>query len=323
MSKRKKAPKSESEFADALRAWERENPEAAKPDAASADRKAGAGEFNDGLAAALKERGYEAESKRATKRRAARAPQTESGVAPQKSASESRGGSESQQGRREMTSQELMREAFEAIGGSDYDSASKYLGEGYAAARDVELTDERSTIVDLPATADGSADEPTNDDLLFLEEMQRADVDRFNQQVERLRTRMPDSGLQWHNVEELTERSAEELMEPQLTAEQRDCLKRARRAGATPTINVRMLRRAEAIGELESFVLRSRQEGTRFVRIITGKGKQSELGVPVLKPAVIDWTERGRGASYCRMWAPETDRSGNYGAIILELKPAR
>lgn len=327
MSKRsKKSKDGDNEFAAALRKWEQENPDAAIP----ADKTGGSATsatVNSDLADALAKQGFVGQSKRKAKRAGStqitntQPKHTTLTKKQNETTPENRTSPHPTQGRREMTSSELMREAFEAIGTSGYDSASKYLGEGYGAAKDVDLVDERSIVVELPASADGTGDEPSNDDLLFLEEMQRAEVDRFNQSVERLRTRMADTTLQWHSDEELTVRSNEELMEPQLTGLQRDCLKRARRAGATPTINVRMLRKAEAIGEVESFVQRARAEGTRFVRIITGKGKQSEDGVPVLKPAVIEWVEKGRGEILCRTWAPETDRSGNYGAIILELKP--
>lgn len=332
MSKRSKNKSSDdNEFAAALRKWEQDHPESAFPSDKTKSSSPSAA-VNSDLAEALAREGFVAKSKRKTKREAKKHntdPSTnntkqhtqQNANKRDNATSRTSGAQHPSPGRREMTSSELMREAFDAIGTSGYDSASKYLGEGYGAAKDVDLVDERALVVDLPASADGSGGEPTNEDLLFLEEMQRAEVDRFNQSVERLRTRMADTSLQWHSEEELTVRSNEELMEPQLTGAQRDCLKRARRAGATPTINVRMLRRAEAIGEVESFVQRARAEGTRFVRIITGKGKQSQDGVPVLKPAVIEWVEKGRGDILCRAWAPETDRSGNYGAIILELAP--
>jgi DNA-nicking Smr family endonuclease len=117
----------------------------------------------------------------------------------------------------------------------------------------------------------------------------------------------------------LSRLSAEELMEPTLTDEQRDTLKRSR-SQRLPTLNIRHLRRTEALTQVEVFVRTARVDGHRFVRVIHGKGRQS-AGEPVLKRAVIEWSD-GPGGLVVRRWAPETDRSGGFGCIVLELRLA-
>ena len=62
-----------------------------------------------------------------------------------------------------------------------------------------------------------------------------------------------------------------------------------------------------------------RAVGDRIVRVITGKGIGSP-GEPVLKAAVVAWCA-GEGADVVREWAPERERDGCYGALILALRP--
>ena len=86
----------------------------------------------------------------------------------------------------------------------------------------------------------------------------------------------------------------------------------------TPELNLRGMRRVEAVRELALFVDLNAKDGRRFLRIITGRGKRSEHGEPVIKPAVIEWLD-GPGTAYVRGYAPEVNRAGDYGSLVVEL----
>jgi hypothetical protein len=127
-------------------------------------------------------------------------------------------------------------------------------------------------------------------------------------------------GARWATEAELTSMTAEQLHQPDLTSDQRELLKRSRKVrDGLPTLNIRMERLSAALAEVEVFVRAQVRDGARFVRVITGKGRNS-AGDPVLKPGVIAWCE-GEGAAWIRRWAPETDRSGNFGCVVLEIDP--
>ncbi|MDC0667333.1 Smr/MutS family protein, partial [Nannocystis radixulma] len=94
---------------------------------------------------------------------------------------------------------------------------------------------------------------------------------------------------------------------------------RARR-GRLPTLRLRGLRREPALEALAAFVARERAARSRYVRIVTGKGLGSP-GDPVLKEALAEWCASTAGEAEVTAWAPELDVRGEYGSVILQLRP--
>ncbi|PCC67517.1 DNA-nicking endonuclease, Smr domain [Nannocystis exedens] len=94
---------------------------------------------------------------------------------------------------------------------------------------------------------------------------------------------------------------------------------RARR-GRLPTLRLRGLRREPAVEALIAFVARERAAGSRYVRVVTGKGLGSP-GDPVLKEALAEWCASVAGETDVAAWAPELDVRGEYGSVILQLRP--
>lgn len=219
---------------------------------------------------------------------------------------------------RKVTEAELMAEAFRAAGETSA-AAAKFLGEGYDAGN-VELVRPEATEEEgATGRGDGtSAPELTHDDLVFLEAMS-AEVERLDTGRAALRAR-EWSGLAWRTDVELASLTAEQLVHLDLTPAHRDLLRRARKA-ETEALNVRHYNREDALRQVEAFVIGCSARGLRFVRVIHGKGRQSVDG-PVLKPAVIAWCE-GPGTRWVRAWAPEVDRTGQYGSLVLELHRLR
>lgn len=216
-------------------------------------------------------------------------------------------------GGRELTPEQAMAEVFDSLGGERAIHAKKFSGAGTGLSDEVEVRYHEPAPVEEPV-AGTIQEDATRDDLLFLEEMAAADVDRIRQRWE-LRDKSRVEGAAWFTVDQISRLTAEELMEPSITPEQRTLLKRSRRARMR-ALNIRMMRRPEARGQVDALVRDAIRSDERFVRIITGKGKNSP-GEPVLKRMVIEWVE---AAASVRGWAPETDRSGNYGSIVVELR---
>jgi DNA-nicking Smr family endonuclease len=109
------------------------------------------------------------------------------------------------------------------------------------------------------------------------------------------------------------------LDRPQLSSEQRELLVRARRR-VSASVNLRHLGRGEALAHLDLHVQLCRERRVRFCRVIPGKGIDSKVE-PVLKRAVIEWC-RAPERDAVLGWAPELDRHGEWGAMILELRAA-
>jgi DNA-nicking Smr family endonuclease len=106
---------------------------------------------------------------------------------------------------------------------------------------------------------------------------------------------------------------------PNFTHTQRRLLERAqRRDGSIPEVSLRGLTLAEAMPALQTFLAEQRAAGARTVRVITGKGHQSE-GAPVLKGAVEGFL-LGAGAHLITAFAPEITRDGDYGAFAVQLR---
>lgn len=107
------------------------------------------------------------------------------------------------------------------------------------------------------------------------------------------------------------------LDRPQLSSEQRELLIRARRR-VSASVNLRHLNRRDALAHLELHVRLCRDQRVRFCRVIPGKGIDSKAE-PVLKRAVIEWC-RAPEHDAVLGWAPELDRHGEWGAMIVELR---
>jgi DNA-nicking Smr family endonuclease len=99
----------------------------------------------------------------------------------------------------------------------------------------------------------------------------------------------------------------------------RELIERARR-GPLPTLRLRGLRRDAALELLAAVVARERAAGARYLRVVTGKGLGSP-GDPVLKDALAEWCASAEGERLVDAWAPELDRAGEYGAVIVRLRP--
>lgn len=76
----------------------------------------------------------------------------------------------------------------------------------------------------------------------------------------------------------------------------------------------------QAVRNLDSFVQRARASGRLKVLVVTGKGRRSENGVPVVRNAVIRWLER-TGRSRVERFESAPRRLGGTGALILTLVP--
>jgi DNA-nicking Smr family endonuclease len=221
-------------------------------------------------------------------------------------------------GRRKLTHEEMMAEAFGSIGDDSAVHAEKFRGAGYKVDDDVEIVDDLELEEELGGEREErSAEEPSKDDFLFYEMMASEDVRPMSS-----KTIEPDQGkvqqAKWRTIRELTELSEKDLYEPDLTMLQRERLKRSRNE-AMPVLNIRGQRRKEAMLDVRKFVAGAYRREIPYVRIITGKGRHSE-GLPVLKKTVIEWVENHGGHEFASGWAPETDRSGNYGSVVLELR---
>ena len=82
--------------------------------------------------------------------------------------------------------------------------------------------------------------------------------------------------------------------------------------------------RASAVRELDRFVGEARTRGARVVLVIHGRGRGSDTGEPVLRPAVWDWLA-GPGAERCGVmgFATAPPRHGGNGATIVMLRRDR
>lgn|SRR5690554_3819377 len=94
--------------------------------------------------------------------------------------------------------------------------------------------------------------------------------------------------------------------------------KKRARQHEIPEINVRGDSVEDALRQVELFVHQQCKDNRQFVRIIHGRGLQSD-GAPVLKPAILHWLE-GPGFRYVRGYVPERNSAGDYGSLIVELE---
>ena len=106
-----------------------------------------------------------------------------------------------------------------------------------------------------------------------------------------------------------------------LAPEQKQLLKRYEKRSRqfrVPEINLRGDTLDDALRRVELFVHQCWKQDERFVRIIHGRGQNSE-GDPVLKPAILQWLE-GPGFRFVRGYAPEVGRHGDYGSVVVQLE---
>lgn len=117
---------------------------------------------------------------------------------------------------------------------------------------------------------------------------------------------LPKSGEGLHHVAELTKSQKGVLQRCRLWSRQNDL----------PSLNLRGDSLEDALRNIELFMHKHWKEGARYVRVIHGRGLQSEDNQPVLKPSVLQWLE-GPGFRYVRGYAPELTQDRDYGSLIV------
>jgi DNA-nicking Smr family endonuclease len=210
-----------------------------------------------------------------------------------------------------------MRRAFEDDDVSFWEG--KFEGRGTTLPEHIEIIDDSAA--ELEATLP-SGEALSRDEREFLDAVggvRPLQQQALHHRMERVRAQA-FTRVRWFSADELTHARAVDLHEPELTAEHREVLRRARLAPMA-VLNLRHDRRDEALRRLAVFVRDHQRDEVRYVRVITGKGRQSE-GDPVLKPAVVAWAS-GTGRPWVARWAPETDCSGQWGSVVLQLRARR
>jgi len=122
--------------------------------------------------------------------------------------------------------------------------------------------------------------------------------------------RLPKSGEGLTSIPKLVESQRQMLDRCERWTEKRDL----------PEVNLRGDSVREAIARLSNFVEEARGRAARFVRIVHGRGRQSD-GPPAVKPAVLEWLE-SRAADLVRGYVPERQFGGDYGSTVVELLDA-
>jgi DNA-nicking Smr family endonuclease len=103
---------------------------------------------------------------------------------------------------------------------------------------------------------------------------------------------------------------------PPLRAEQKRLLEDARaasREGRLRELNLRLHDRDTALQRIEAQAHRAVEDGLRYLRVITGKGLQSQ-GEPVLKRALAEWCVAKEVE-----FTPEPLPDGTFGSFLLRL----
>jgi DNA-nicking Smr family endonuclease len=121
--------------------------------------------------------------------------------------------------------------------------------------------------------------------------------------------KMPKSGDGLHKVEALASSQSGLLKRFKLWA----------RRESVEVLNVRGDTVEDALRQVELFFHKHWKLNVRFVRVIHGRGLNSEEQLPVLKPTVLTWLE-GPGLRYIRGYAPELNTAGDYGSVIVQLR---
>lgn len=314
MSKRKSKLSRSTDFSEALKAWEQENPDAwtRHEPAPPVQDKTSKGSLSDEMFKRLQTLRSEQEN-------------TAKKVVPRPASSKTAPVEPHTIPKRRMTEAELMREAFDALDEDNFDPTAKFRGEGYRRAMDVEIIDQTSTQPSSSQSPSEAVRQSYNtEDRAFEAFMANAEVKPLAGPIDKLRDVIRERPS-WERLsraqqEAWKERVAEDVLQaPQLSQAQRKLLKRAKKHGVLPELNLRHYRKHEALTMLDQFVRAHHVRATRFVRIITGKGKRSQDHV-VIKPAVLEWCEAPDNAALLIGYSPSPDESGNYGVVILELR---
>ena len=78
--------------------------------------------------------------------------------------------------------------------------------------------------------------------------------------------------------------------------------------------------RAEAKGEVNHFLRRSREQGKRCVLLVHGRGLHSKDQVPVLKEALQNWLATARFGRHVLAFATARPQDGGAGAVYVLLR---
>ncbi len=78
--------------------------------------------------------------------------------------------------------------------------------------------------------------------------------------------------------------------------------------------------RAEAKGEVDAFLRRSREQGKRCVLLVHGRGLHSKDQVPVLKEALRSWLATARFGRHVLAFATARPQDGGAGAVYVLLR---
>lgn len=78
--------------------------------------------------------------------------------------------------------------------------------------------------------------------------------------------------------------------------------------------------RAEAKGEVDAFLRRSREQGKRCVLLVHGRGLHSKDQVPVLKEALQSWLATARFGRHVLAFATARPADGGAGAVYVLLR---
>jgi DNA-nicking Smr family endonuclease len=78
--------------------------------------------------------------------------------------------------------------------------------------------------------------------------------------------------------------------------------------------------RAEAKGEVDRFLRRSREQGKRCVLLVHGRGLHSKDQVPVLKEALRSWLATARFGRHVLAFATARPQDGGAGAVYVLLR---
>jgi len=233
----------------------------------------------------------------------------------------------------EMTEEELFHASVAAIDNAELERG-KYAGKG-PDTRHIRVKEE-ARLSPAEVAALGAPADPYHDDVTLFEDLMRRDGVRAVEQnlfvveasVEldtqrKMEVMMGEFAAQTprHAILDELERPGG----PSLGPAQRFLLKeiqKAVKAGAIlPTTNVRGDTREVAILKVEQLCREAAVSSKPYVRVITGKGLNSE-DKPVLKGAVVDWSMTA-GDQLVHGWAPELLADGTFGSIILHVRRQR
>lgn len=230
----------------------------------------------------------------------------------------------------EMSAAELFASSVDGLTPADVERG-KFAGKGPDTSH-IRVKEER-TLAPAEIAALAKPDDPFHDEIAYFEEIMGEGFVR--PMTNHLFVKEPGASQQ-----DLAERSHRQVVPaeapsreaqlaeldrvggPQLTPLQRQLLRDVRKAGergdTLPMVNVRGLEREAAVSAVREVALATSLSGRPYMRVITGKGLQSEER-PVLKRAVLDWALT-LGEHVVLAWAPEVEADGSFGALIFQVR---